>query len=44
MQIVSLPEYDLSTDSFKDGPLPKNVDTYFSKSSEKQKHYSWTNK
>ena len=31
IDLVSLPKYDISTDSFKDGPLPKNVDSYFDK-------------
>ena len=31
MKIYSLPEYDVSTDTFKDGPLPKNADGYFAK-------------
>ena len=30
MEIFSLPTYDPHTDTFKDGPLPKNVDGYFS--------------
>ena len=41
MQIYSLPTYDYKTDTFKDGPLPKNVDSYFSKSKEAQTYYSW---
>ena len=28
-KIYSLPTYDPSTDTFKDGPLPKDVDSYF---------------
>ena len=40
MEIYSLPTYDHSTDTFKDGPLPKNVDTYFTKSKEMAKYYS----
>ena len=32
VKIYSLPTYDASTDTFKDGPLPKDVDSYFSKS------------
>ena len=40
MQIFSLPTYDYSTDTFKDGPLPKNVDGYFSKGVEAQTYYS----
>jgi hypothetical protein len=31
LRIYSLPEYDMSTDTFKDGPLPKDADGYFSK-------------
>ena len=30
MEIFSLPTYDAHTDTFKDGPLPKGVDGYFS--------------
>ena len=41
MQIFSLPTYDYKTDTFKDGPLPKNVDSYFSKSKDAQNYYSW---
>ena len=40
MEMYSLPQYDLATDSFKDGTLPKNVDSYFSKPLEKRKYYS----
>ena len=40
MQIYSLPTYDYKTDTFKDGPLPKNVDAYFSKSKDAQTYYS----
>lgn len=40
MEMYSLPEYDAATDSFKDGVLPKNVDSYFSKPLEKRTHYS----
>ena len=42
MEIYSLPTYDHSTDTFKDGPLPKNVDAYFTKSKEMAKYYSDT--
>ncbi len=28
-KIYSLPKYDVSSDSFKDGPLPKDADAYF---------------
>ena len=31
MEIYSLPTYDHSTDTFKDGALPRNVDGYFNK-------------
>ena len=31
LKIYSLPQYDFSTDTFKDGPLPKDADAYFSK-------------
>lgn len=31
LKIYSLPTYDPNTDTFKDGPLPKDVDSYFSK-------------
>ena len=31
IKIYSLPTYDQSTDTFKDGPLPKNADCYFGK-------------
>ena len=31
MDIYSLPTYDHGTDTFKDGPLPKGVDSYFAK-------------
>ena len=40
MEIYSLPTYDHKTDTFKDGPLPKNVDGYFSKSNELAKYYT----
>jgi len=39
--MYSLPEYDGATDTFKDGVLPKDVDSYFDKAPEKQTHYSW---
>jgi len=35
VQMYSLPTYDFSNDSFKDGVLPKDVDSYFSKPTEK---------
>lgn len=31
MELLSLPQYDLKSDTFKDGTLPKNVDGYFNK-------------
>ena len=40
-EIMSLPVYDVSTDSFKDGPLPKNVDGYFEKPEAMRKYYDW---
>ena len=40
VQILSLPTYDPKTDTFKDGPLPKNVDAYFSKDKALQKYYT----
>ena len=40
MEIYSLPTYDYSNDTFKDGPLPKNADDYFSKGKETQTYYS----
>ena len=40
IQMYSLPEYDGATDTFKDGVLPKDVDSYFAKAPEKQTHYS----
>ena len=41
MEMYSLPQYDLTTDSFKDGPLPQNVDSYFSKPADKREYYNW---
>ena len=40
MEIFSLPKYDQATDTFTDGPLPKNADSYFSKSRENQNYYA----
>jgi len=40
MDILSLPTYDHSTDTFKDGPLPKGVDGYFSKPDEHKKYFT----
>ena len=35
IQMYSLPKYDFSSDSFKDGVVPKDVDCYFGKPNEK---------
>ena len=40
-KILSLPTYDPHTDTFKDGPLPRDVDAYFSKPKTEQTYYSW---
>ena len=40
LKIYSLPTYDFSTDTFKDGPLPKDADAYFSKDKADQTYYS----
>ena len=40
MEIYSLPTYDFATDTFKDGPLPKTANGYFSKRTEDQTYYS----
>ena len=40
IQLYSLPKYDFDTDTFKDGVLPKDVDSYFTKPVDKQTHYS----
>lgn len=40
LKIYSLPVYDYETDTFKDGPLPKDADGYFSLEPEKQTYYS----
>ncbi|CAI2386489.1 unnamed protein product [Moneuplotes crassus] len=37
-KIYSLPVYDEATDTFKDGPLPKDADGYFN--TDKQVYYS----
>ena len=42
IELYSLPKYDFKTDTFKDGVLPKDVDSYFSLPAEKQTYYSWT--
>ena len=39
-KLLSLPTYDHKTDTFKDGPLPKDLDGYFSKKREEQTYYS----
>ena len=40
VKIYSLPKYDFATDTFKDGPLPKDADAYFSKNKKEQNYYS----
>ena len=40
MKIYSLPTYDHENDTFKDGPLPKNADSYFAKGKELTNYYS----
>jgi len=40
LKIYSLPTYDASSDTFKDGPLPRDVDSYFNKSPAQQTYYS----
>ena len=40
IQLYSLPKYDESSDTFKDGVLPKDVDGYFNKPLDKQTYYS----
>ena len=42
LHILSLPTYEPKTDTFKDGPLPRNVDGYFSKDKHLQKYYTQT--
>ena len=39
MKIYSLPTYNQNTDTFEDGPLPKDADNYFSKDPALQKYY-----
>lgn len=34
IKIYSLPTYDFQNDTFKDGPLPRDVDSYFSQGKE----------
>ena len=41
LKIYSLPTYDINTDTYKDGPLPKDVDVYFNKDKSQQTYYSW---
>lgn len=40
LKIYSLPTYDHETDTFKDGPLPKDADAYFAKPKIEQNYYS----
>ena len=40
LKIYSLPTYDKATDTFKDGALPRDVDSYFSKPVDQQTYYS----
>ena len=40
IKIYSLPTYDFATDTFKDGPLPKDADSYFNKDKSQQTYYS----
>jgi len=40
IKIYSLPKYDFSTDTFSDGPLPKDADAYFSKDKSAQNYYA----
>lgn len=40
IKIYSLPTYDYATDTFKDGPLPKDCDSYFNKPKIEQTYYS----
>ena len=40
MKIYSLPTYDHENDTFKDGPLPKNADSYFAKGTQYTNYYS----
>ena len=35
MKMYSLPKYDWKTDTFNDGPLPKDLDSYFSQPTHK---------
>jgi len=39
LRIYSLPKYDENTDTFVDGPLPKDADSYFSKDKALQQYY-----
>ena len=40
MEIYSLPQYDYSSDTFKDGALPREANGYFAKRTEDQTYYS----
>lgn len=40
VKIYSLPKYDFASDTFKDGPLPKDADQYFGLKKEEQTYYS----
>ena len=40
IEIFSLPKYDYATDTFKDGPLPRDANGYFSKSADSQNYYA----
>jgi len=40
IELYSLPKYDFKTDTFKDGVLPKDVDSYFAQPVDNQKYYS----
>ena len=40
LKIYSLPTSDGHTDTFQDGPLPRDVDSYFGKGPTQQTYYS----
>lgn len=40
LRVYSLPTYDPETDTFKDGPLPRDADAYFNKPIDQQNYYS----
>lgn len=40
IQLYSLPKYDTGSDTFRDGVLPRDVDSYFDKAPASQTHYS----